>query len=243
MTYIIQHNFGQEEPPYYYVRVLDNISLVETYDPELATQFKSEDEAQHWIDVNSPMKEYSKVVGFNDCISEYMEWKDGGSVRRVLECIDRSMSRPYNGEGLEDVIDWRMFYCNNDDKIDYDDYITWPELHSISNHLWELDHYSSWDRKEEYISFAIYTRRDGDYRVFEKELNMVIDMVTYKDEDGYLIFPIFDHYLSEHGNSVSLLIHPETKKVKIYGRYSSNNKEYDSLESAFEYMKAERYYE
>lgn len=55
--------------------------------------------------------------------------------------------------------------------------------------------------------------------------------------------PIFDHYLSEYGNSVSLLIHPETKKVKVGRRHSWDEKEFTYLEGAFNYMKRERYYE
>lgn len=153
----------------------------------------------------------------------------------------RIMSRPYNNEPLQEVIDWWIYSSANGDEIDYDDYKTWPELYSITNHLWSVNGYHSKDYKKLYISFDIYSKQSGQFEDFEKELNMVLDKITFKDEEGYLILPIFNHYLSEHGNSVSLLIHPETKKVKIGGRWRDD--EFNSLEDAFNYIKKERWYE
>jgi hypothetical protein len=239
MTYIIKHDFNQTIP--YYVKVVDNTTFNEIYNPELATQFKTKTEAQEWIDVSSSMKSHSKVVDFNESVKTYKEWTKEGTVRRTLNCINRTMSRPYNNEPIDEVIDWWIYQKHNDDEIDYEDYKTWPELHSISKHLCNVNGYYSPDYSVLYIGFKIYTRQDGNFDEFETELNRVMNKVTYVDDGGYLIFPIFDHYLSEHGNSVSLLIHPETKKVKIGSRWPDN--EFSSLEEAFNYMKREHYYE
>ena len=239
MTYIIKHDFNQNVP--YYVRVVNNTTFEEIYDPKQATQFKTKKEAQKWIDFASQMKTNSKVVEYRESVQQFLDWANNGMVRRTLNCINRTMSRPYNNEPLEEVIDWWIYSRANDGEIDYDHYKTWPELYSITKHLWDVNGYHSKDYKKLYISFDIYSKQIGQFEDFEKELNMVLDKITFKDEEGYLILPILDHYLSEHGNSVSLLIHPETKKVKIGGRWRDD--EFNSLEDAFNYIKKERWYE
>ena len=241
MTYIIKHDFDFDIP--YFVRLGDGTTFDEIYNPKFATQFKTNKEAQQWINVSSSMKSHSEVVDFQESVQKYEEWFNGGTVRRTLACINRTMSRQYNNEPLEEVIDWWIYATTNDDEIDYEDYETWPGLHSISKHLFSVEGFHSRDYSDLCITFQIYTRRNGNFDEFQRELNMVLDKVTYKDDDGYLVLPIFDHYLSEHGNSVSLLIHPETQQVKIEGKYSYDNRKFSSLKDAFDYMKLERYYE
>ena len=240
MNYIIRHNFYSDE--HYYVRTLsNNKEFEEVYNPKFATTFNTTEEAQSWIDTYSSMADFSKIVEASEAIEDYEQFVNGGTVRRTLACINTSMSRPYNGEGLKEVIDWWIYANLNDDEIKFEDYQTWPRLYSISKHLSEVQTYHNKEYTEEYITFEIYTEPKGRFKDFEKELNMVIDKVTLKDGDGYLDFPIFDHYLSEGGNSVSLFIHPETHKVRIGGRWGSDD--FDSLKDAFDYMKRERYYE
>jgi hypothetical protein len=239
MNYIIKHDFDQPIP--YYVRLVDSKKFEEVYSPKFATQFETEKEAQEFIDTYSSVAEYSKIVDAATAIEEYDKWVESGTVRGTLRCINTTASRPYNGESLDEVIDWWIYQKHNDREIKSEHYQTWPNLYSISKHLWEVSAYNNKDYSEKYITFEIKTSKDGNFVEFEAELNKVMNMVTYKDGDGYLIFPIFDHYLSEHGNSVSLLIHPETNKVKIGGRWK--NEDFSSLEEAFNYMKRERYYE
>lgn len=240
MSYIISHNFKTFHLPYF-VKVVDKESFTEIYNPEFATIFSTKKEAQDWINYSSPMKKYSKVVDYKKSVKEYQEWYKSGTPRRTLGCINRSMSRPYNNDSLDVVIDWWIYYSSNDDLIDYEDFGTWPKLYSLTKHIHDVSGYHSKDYKELYITFDLYTSRDGNFEEFEAELNRIIHKVTYKDEEGYLIFPIFDHYLSEGGNSVSLLFHPDIKKVKIGGRWHKG--EYSSLADAFEYLRKERYYE
>lgn len=188
--------------------------------------------------------EVRETVESTDAIQEYENWVKSGSVRRTLACINTSMSRPYNDEPLDEVIDWWVYATENEDEIKYEHYETWPELHQVSKHLFSVEEYYNFGNySKRDMTFQIYTNKKGKFKQFEFELGKVLDKVTYKDEDGYLIFPIFDHYLSEGGNSVSLMIHPETKKVKIEGRYDWDYYEFSSLKDAFEYMKEERYYE
>jgi hypothetical protein len=242
MNYIIKHDFDQSIP--YYVRLVDSKKFEEVYSPKFATQFETEKEAQKFIDTYSSVAEYSKIVDAATAIEEYDKWVESGTVRGTRKCINTTVSRPYNGESLDEVIDWWIYQKHNDREIRYEHYKTWPNLYSITKHLFELQAYhNNNDYSEIFITFQISTPRDGKFTEFESELGKVMNRVTYKDDDGYLIFPIFDHYLSEHGNSVSLLIHPETTKVKIgRGRYSGGD-EFSTLEEAFNYMKKERYYE
>jgi len=66
MTYIISHDFGQSTS--YYVRVVDEATFDEVYNPEFATQFKTKKKAQEWIDIYSSIKEYSNVVDFDKSV-------------------------------------------------------------------------------------------------------------------------------------------------------------------------------
>ena len=242
MSYIIKHDFDQPIP--YYARLVDSEKFEELYSPKFATQFETREKAQEFIDTYSSVAEYSKIVDVATAIEEYDKWVESGTVRGTRKCINTTVSRPYNGESLDEVIDWWIYQKHNDREIKYEHYKTWPELYSISKHLFGVNVYhNSNDYSETYITFQIRTSKDGEFSVFESELSKVMNSVTYKDDEGYLIFPIFDHYLSEHGNSCSLLIHPKTKKVKIgRGRYS-NSDEFATLEEAFNYMKRDRYYE
>ena len=241
MNYIIEHDFQQTVP--YYVKLSNDKEFQEIYNPKFATQFNSKKEALKWINESSSMDKHSKVVETFDAIRKFEEWETNGMVRRTLSCINKSMSRPYNCESIDDVINWWIYQKHNDDEIKYEHYQTWPKLYSISKHLWSVNGYWDYNYTELYITFVIYTRKDGNFNDFEEDINKVLNKVTHKDDEGYLIFPVVDHYLSENGNSVSLLIHPETKQVKIVGRYSWNNTEFPSLKEAFEYLKQERYYE
>lgn len=240
MNYIIKHDFDQSTP--YYVRLVDDTQFEEVYNPSFATQFNTQKKAKEWVNTYSSMADYSKIVESADAIAEYAKWFKSGTVRRTLSCINLSKSKPYNGEPLDEVIDWWIYQKHNDDEIKYEHYKTWPKLYSMSKHLWDVNGYHNRDYSEIYIGFEIYTKSNGKFEDFESEINQVIDKVTYKDDEGFLIFPVFDHYLSEHGNSVSLLIHPETKQVKIAsGRWRQDD--YVSLEDAFNYLKKERYYD
>lgn len=240
--WLIEHNFSTSDLPYY-VRRVDRETFQEVYNPEFASQFKTEKDAAEWVNTYSPMQKYSEVVKLEDALQRYKKFVSGGTVRRTLACINTSMSRPYAGEPLKEVIDWWEYQRKHDGEIKFEHYQTWPKLYQLSKHLWDVSGYHSRDYSELYITFEIFTSRQGNFKEFSEELNMVMDKVTYKDEDGYLIFPVFDHFLSEHGNSVSLQIHPETGRARIGGRYYWEEGDSDSLEDAFNYMRRERYYE
>ena len=242
MSYIIKHDFDQSTP--YYVRVVDERNFEETYNPNFATVFTSKKDAKEWINTYSSMKDYSKVVELQSAAQKYKVWCEKGMVRRKLNCIDQVKSRPYKGENYEQVIDWWVNYHKlvDERKIKYDHYKTWPNLYEVTQHLHDIECYHSHEYNQKFMTFSIYTKSTGKFDDFKAELDLVLEKITYKDDEGYLILPIFDHFISEHGNNVSLLIHPETEKIKI-GKGYSWDRNFNSLESAFEYMKKERYYD
>jgi hypothetical protein len=241
MNYIIEHDFRTSDIPYY-VGKIDDTTFQEIYDPYFAWTFPTKEDAQKWINTYSSMSDVSKIVDQKSAIEKYQNWISSGAIRRTLKLINTKKSRPYNNESLDEVIDWWIYQTHNDSEIKYEHYETWPELNEMSKHLFNIEAYHTLDYSELYITFQIYTKKSGNFKEFEAELNRVMNKVTYKTDDGFLIFPIFDHYLSEHGNSVCLEIHPETKQARISGRYYSDE-DYDSLEDAFKYMKKVRYYE
>lgn len=91
MSFIIKHEFNISDIPYY-VRLVDNKKFEEIYDPSYATRFKTELEARNWIDTYSSMADHSKIVDTANAISEYQKWAESGTVRRVLSCINTSIS-------------------------------------------------------------------------------------------------------------------------------------------------------
>jgi hypothetical protein len=84
----------------------DNETLTLTYNPLYATTFASEQEANAWIVKYSPRAKYSQVVLQSDAIKEYNHWIENEKMYyTTLKCINNALSRPYNGETLEEVID------------------------------------------------------------------------------------------------------------------------------------------
>jgi hypothetical protein len=238
MTYIIKHDFNQEIP--YYVRVVDSVFFDEVYDPQVATRFKTKAGAQLWINNYSPLESNSKVVPLKGEITKFEKWTGAGMIRRKLDCINQVSSRPYNNESVDEVIAWWLSEDSHNN-VKYEHWATWPKLYSITNHLWCVENYHNADTNERTTTVQIFTKKSGVFEDFESELNKVKDKITHKDDDGYLILPVFDHYLAEYGNSVYLMIHPKNDDVKITGRYSFVMN-FDGLRGAFEYLKKERYY-
>ena len=172
MIYIIKHDFDQSYP--YYVRINNDDTFDEVYDLNAATKFNVKSEAQKWVDTYSKFVEYSTIVEFNKEVPQYNEWIKNGMIRRTLNCINRKVSRPYNNESLEQVIDWWIYQKHNDDLIAYEDYKTWPHLYSISKYLWDVAAYHSKDYKERHLTFELRSPRNGVFSEFQAELNKVI---------------------------------------------------------------------
>ena len=87
MNYIIKHEFNTSDIPYF-VRLVDDKTFEEIYNPKFATRFNTKKEAQEFINTYSSMAKFSKVVEASDAIKAYDEWANSGTVRRTLSCIN-----------------------------------------------------------------------------------------------------------------------------------------------------------
>lgn len=237
--YILAHKFG--EGVLYYVRVNQD-SWDETYSPHFASVFQTEQLALEWSKSNTNFGEYAVALETQPEKDKFDEWVKGGMVRRHFELVDKKLSREYNGESPEDVLAWWISIRGNDGTIRNEDYRTWPKIYSVFKHLFDCVSYYSKDNSGPFLhSFSVYTRRDGKFEDFEKELGLVLPHITHLNDDGDKVIDVFDHYLSEGGNSVSLLAH-KNGKFSVEGRYEKPVKN-TSLKECFEYLKRERYYE
>lgn len=212
--------------------------------PEKADRFATKKKAKEFIAQYNGTSMSLRVVPYDDAQCEWEDKLEEGVPMREFP-IKANLSRPFNGEDANGVLKWWIQYgkdyCEHGDgRISYEDYRTWPELYSVCDHIWSKACFVSHDYSETYLSFQIYTRRDGKYGDFKRELMKVLPHVTYVDDDGNKVLPIFDHFLSEHGNSVSLVITGKDK-AKVVGRYDSRVE--GSLRDCFDYMRRERYYE
>lgn len=220
----------------YYVRVNDK-NWDEIFNPNYATLFKSKKEAKEWLVKNTTLEEYANVVDLKDTVEKYNEWSKNGSVRRSFDFVDNSLSRPYNNESPEEVLEWRLKV--NSEQIRYDDYKTWPDLYTLFNNVYRLTEYHSDDYSKKYVSFELYFRKDSKFKEFKKEFDLILPKVT-SQKNGYKDFSVFDHFLSEGGDSVDLFYKTD-EDCYVAGRYT--NKIKGSLKECFEYLRKERYYE
>ncbi|RTK97764.1 MAG: hypothetical protein EKK64_00745 [Neisseriaceae bacterium] len=220
----------------YYIRVNES-NWDEIYNPNYATTFKSKKEANDWVDRNTTLKQYAQIVDSKKAIKKYDEWEKDGSIRRSFDLVDNNLSRPYAGESPEEVLKWMLEV--DIDKIRYEDYKTWPDLHSLFKHIHRLDKFHSDDYTKQYTSFSFYFKPDSNFEEFKKEFDLVVEKTTY-EKDGYKVFDIFDRFLCEGGNSVDFF-YKNDEDCYVGGRWSKQVS--GSLKECFEYLKKERYYE
>jgi len=204
-TYILAHKFGDADP--YYIQLSDT-HWEESLCPYVATEFKSAVAATKWSKENTTFGEYAVALEPQPEKEKFDEWVKNGMVRRRFDILNKKLSRKYNGETPEEVLAWRISVREDVDAIRYEDYKTWPDLYSVFKHLFNCSsYYSKGEVGKLQHSFSVYTRRDGKLDDFEKELNLILPHVTYLDDDGGKMINVFDHYLSEGGNSMSLVAH------------------------------------
>lgn len=222
-----------------YLGVEDDL-IKTVLDPNFAKLFKTKAAANTFMKKNVAWDVEHKVITFAYAIKKWKADAADGVVIRIIS-NKSPLSRKYDGEGPDEVLKWRIEqYKADESSIDYEDYATWPNLYSVFKHLWGVQGYYSSDYKNKHMTFQVRVAKDSKYGEFKRELAKVLPHVTMKDDDGNPILDVFDHYLSEHGNSVSLVITGKDK-AKVVGRYSEHVS--GSLRDCFDYMCRERYYE
>lgn len=240
-TYILALDFEQDV--LYYIRCNDDDSYDECYSPMQATEFMDSESALKWGYNNTTFGEYIKAIPTVEAHTNFQEWFRQGMLRRHFSALDKKISRKYNKDKDDKyaVLEWRYQSKKADDDIRYEDYKTWPHLHELFECLFSWEQYckeNDYSQKE--ITIQICVNKTTTFKVFEEELKLVLDKITRKDEQGSLIIPIFDHYLSEYGNSANLLSH-EDGTWSVYIRHEPLVKK-RSLETCFNYIQEYRYY-
>lgn len=209
--------------------------------PEHADTFRTKKEAKDFLANNIAWDVPLEIVKLKDASEAWRMQLDDGIIIRTIPCKS-PLSRKYSGEGRDEVLKWRIEQRKAlEASIDYEDYKTWPDLYEVFDHLWSVQMFRSADYNDAHMSFQVRVARDSKYSNFKRELMKVLKHITYKDADGNLVLHVFDHFLSEGGNSVNLVITGKDT-AKVVDRWDDAHVE-GSLRECFYYMCRERYYE
>lgn len=208
--------------------------------PAFATEFPSKAAASEWMARNTKEVEYYKLVESKAARAKFTEWANTGMPHGRIQKCDPSISYEYTNESPDEVLAWRIKYNENSEAVKYDHYKTWPDLNCVFRHLWHIGNYSDYTTEVTTTAVEICVPKNSEFALFEVEINKVMHICSRLDEDGGKIFPVFDHYLCENGNSVNLIIYPDGT-AKVDGRWREHTKRV-SLEQAFNYLEQHRYY-
>jgi hypothetical protein len=217
----------------------------ELYNPHKATLFKSKALAQQWMKDHTTFTQYAQYVNAKEAIAAYDEWISNGGVRRVIEYVDNKFSRKYDPkkDTAIDVLNWRYDQSKrNEATIRYEDYRTWPQLHSLFSHIFNTETYRVNEGDSPYqTTFQIYTSKNGDLKKFKEELKLILPKAEIITEDGYAQFQIFDYECSEFDTYHFLYKNAKDCKI-VASRYRTQVMAEGDVKYVFEYMKRERYY-
>lgn len=211
--------------------------IIGYHNPMMATWFYSKKEAKAFQNkiametkISSFQKEYDR---FTKTTWEY----------RKITPINDKLNIPYKGEDKYKVLEWwKATKALPESSIKYEVYKTWPKLSSVFTHLWDYQGYHSLeDRSKTYHSYSIRTSKTGNINEFKKELELVLDDITYVSEEGYKLLSVFEHNLGAGGSSYSFCYKSE-KDCKIVGNYGREIRK-GSLTKCFDYLKQELWYE
>jgi hypothetical protein len=209
--------------------------------PAFATAFTTQDDATSWLTLNvcSQDHKFFAAVGRSDTLDAFVSWYDHGMPMGSCETLSTSLSRKYNGETGRELLDWWFNYnkVDSDRVISYDCCKTWPKPYSVFKHIWEIRGYWDSEYKNKEIRLCVYTRRDANFDEFKQELELGLDVIG---ASGPVNIDVFDHYLSEYGNSVCLQ-RDEKGEWSVKSRIGPHH--LGSLRSVFDYLVEERWYE
>lgn len=238
--YVIAVDFKNEVN--YYVR--DNgDTWQEIYDPSMATTFKTKKAAKKWYTENTTLAEYMSVAKKTEAVASFALWLASGGIRLERQKVDLSHSRPYNGESPDEILAWRIANTKKEGAaatVRFEDYVTWPDLHSVFNNIFSVGSYSGRGDESRSISFCIFVRKQSKFATFQEELGKILPHVTKEDKEGAKVLDIFDYYCGDGGNTMWLRALPDgTYTVGTRWTYAASG----DLETVFNYIREERYYE
>ena len=237
-AYIIKLSFMSEQP--YYIRDNGDGTWDELYSPHKATTFTLKKDAKSWAKKNTTFQEYVSIGKVKEEIAKFDKWAKKGFVRRTFKTVDNKLSRPYNDELPDEVLTWHIAAKKAPDSdVRYEDYKTWPELYGVFKCIFNIEMYIDHDDIK-LMTFSMAVCKDTEFSIFCKELEKIIDHVTYMDGEDKII-DIFDRFLHEHGNSAKFIVHNDGT-YSVLERYDEGEHNV-SLKKAFDYWKRERYYD
>lgn len=237
MKYILQFKVFSEEKAARYIEVVrDSKYWNEVFDPNFATVFAAQKDALTFAREITNCAEYISAVSKDKALQDFEDWKRDGMVYGRRMIVDKSISRKYNNETPDEVLDWWIKYKNNNDSaIRYEDYKTWPKLYDVFECLWEAKKYEIGA-----MSFEMRVGKETKFETFKDQLDKIIDHVTHLNEEDGKVIDIFDRFLSEGGNTVYLVVN-KNGTYSVNGRFNEIVKE-KSLRECFDYLQKERYY-
>ena len=188
---------------FYYARFNFALRTIdEIYNPHFATSFDTETEALGYIKEYSDLLEYVKIIPQEEAKLKWDNWMAEGSIRRSFKYIEHADSYPYDKtkHSKEDILN---FWFNKWSKpIKSEHYKTWPNLYEVYKNLWTVGRYrdiiDSVDDSDLRISVELVVRPDSTLAEFKEEFSKIVDKCTLIDHEGYKVFPIFDHELSQY---------------------------------------------
>ena len=233
MAYLIKLEFNQPIP--YYVRINEDNSWKEIYNPQFATYFNNSETALNWMRDNTNLFEYAHAVDSVEANKKFQEWSKHGMVRREFPAIDRKFSRKYDPQKNDriSVLQWYIDKAlNSEDNILYSDSRTWPSLYSLFKHLNDIQVFARKNNVKT-IGCQISVSKKADFETFKDEIDLIIERIDV-DEDGDLRFPILDDDLSRGGSRY--LIKCKDGSWEICSYYGSRMLEDANLEDCFKYI-------
>ena len=207
----------------YFVRVHEDNSWDEIYNPHEATVFNRKNEALKWARNETNMSDYITAISGKNVQKirdEFDEWVKNGMVRRTFDPLNPLFNVMYDPEKHDalDVLKWHyeQTYKGNDLMIQGDVYSSWSRvMWDHFDFLHDFQAYHSHDFTEKYISFKIKVASKAKWKDFKKEMDFMLDNFEFNFFDGDtggLIISIFDHDLSETRNMV-LIMHDRENDV------------------------------
>lgn len=231
----------------YYINVNQGEdTFIEVYSPREATTFKTKKAANKWIEENTDWQQYLVPIKLTDQILEDFDvWVNEGMPRRNVKKVDKSGTHDYDESkhGLIDVLNFFIKHEDNDG-VSFESYQTWPELYSVSTHIWAVDCFMSYSGDTTYTASFVFRKGKSTFEDFKKEFDLVVSTnPTYVNDKGNLLFTVFDHYLHEGGNYVLLEeFDRENDEYVVLGRGTYPVME-GTLEQCYDYLLKHRYYE
>lgn len=238
LKYIIKLDFGETD---YYIR-LNEQDWQEILNPRMATIFSDKKIALATAKEKTTFAEYAKAVSYTHACRKFDKWVKDGMVRREFNYPDPKLSRLYNDEPANEVLEWWWAIAQvGDFEIQQDHYSSWPDLFELFECLFTVESYYSESNDGTYRTVLMCIHKSTRLETFKRELALIEDRITYVDDNGNKVINIIDHFLSEYGNSVCFLI----KQDGTYAIEDQYNEEIVSgtLTNVFKYWQKYRYYE